>query len=186
MLIALAAVQSAVAQDIPMSPRQAGQLACISDRLIKADADMLIANVYTRGDTEGDDYDKTVEAMDVAMVGCQVQHGWSDEETNLAASVGMFQIILDANVARFSNSPGVTEAAFQQLGEVLTGLPESDKNILMDGVWRDDPAVLQRLSDRLIAAGIPKDPLILAHAILIMEAKLVVTYGTMDWVKLTP
>lgn len=184
-LIAIA-VQSAHAQDVHLSAKQAEQLACISDWMVEAEMDVLLADVYARGDTEGEDYEKTAEEMDVAMLECKKQHGWTDAQTNLAAEVGMFQIVLDANTYRLANSTGVTDAAFGQLGAVLTALPEGDQQILMDGAWRDDEAVLKRLTDRLIAAGIPKNSTILAYAILLMEAKLIVTYGQLDWVKMTP
>jgi hypothetical protein len=55
----------------------------------------------------------------------------------------------------------------------------------MDGGWRENDALLKRVSDLLIAAGLPSDSTVLAFALLIMEAKLVVTYSTMDWAELT-
>lgn len=176
----------ALAQEIQMSPKQAKELACISDWLVKAKMDVLISDVYARGEMEGEDFEDVSDAMDTAMIECQDQHDWTDEQTNIAAEVGMFQMILDVNSYKLGNSAGITDASFDQLGVVLSATPESDQAILMGGDWRNDEAVLRRLSERLQAAGLPKNPNVLGYAILVMEAKLIVTFGTMDWVKVRP
>ena len=97
----------------------------------------------------------------------------------------MFQIVLDNFSLALSGSKGVTDSAFDQIGTVLSVMPADDRNILMHGGWRENDALLKRVSDRLIAAGLPSDSTVLAFAFLIMEAKLVVTYSTMDWAELT-
>lgn len=185
-IAALAATQPALAQEIQMSKKQAEELACISDRLVKAKMDVLISDVYSRGDIEGEDFKEVSDAMDMAMIECQDQHDWTDAQTNIAAEVGMFQLVMDVNSYKLGNSAGVTDATFHQLGAVLSAMPESDQSILMGGAWREDEAVLRRLSERLVAAGLPNNPMVLGYAMLVMEAKLIVTYGTMDWVKIRP
>jgi hypothetical protein len=185
-LVVISAAQAALAQEIQMSARQAEELACISNRLVEARMDVLITDVYVRGEMEGEDFEDVSDAMDEAMIHCQDQHGWTDAQTNIAAEVGMFQMIMDVNSYKLGNSAGITDAAFHQLGAVLSATPESDQAILMGGGWRDDEAVLKRLSERLLAAGLPKNPTILGYAILVMEAKLMVTFGAMDWVKIRP
>lgn len=176
----------AVAQTIAMTPEQDKQLACITDRLVAEKADATIAQVYASGDKAGAKVDTAFIAMDNAMIACQDQHAWSDEQTNLAAEIGMLQVVLDNYSWMLSESPGVTDESFAQLSAVLSATPSDDQGILMDGAWRDDEALIKRVSDRLVAAGLPRDPDILAYAFLVMEAKLVVTHGTMDWIALKP
>ena len=169
----------------PLSPVQAKQLACISDRLIEEKVDASIARVYASGDEQGQEYEANIKAMDAAMLACQRQYSWSNDQTNLAAQIAMFQIVLDNFSLALSGSKGVTDSAFDQIGTVLSAMPADDRNILTDGGWRENDALLKRVSDRLIAAGLPSDSTVLAFALLIMEAKLVVTYSTMDWAELT-
>lgn len=182
-VILVAAGGTALAQT-PPSPAQAKELACISDRLVAAKLDASIARIYASGDQLGTEHEANVKAMDAAMIACQQQYKWSDDRTNLAAQIAMFQIVLDNFSLALSGSKGVTGAAFDQIGAVLTALPAADRNILMDGSWRDDDALTKRVSDRLVTAGLPSDSTVLAFALLIMEAKLVVTYSTMDWLEL--
>lgn len=185
-LAACLVAQPALAQDIAMTPDQARQLACISDRITGAKLNTLMATVYARGDQEGADFQKVSDAMDAAMLACKTQHRWSDVQTSIAAEVGMFQIVLDAYSARLAAGRGITDASWEQLGAVLSATPDADQQILLDGVWRKDQAVLKRFTDRLIAAGFPKDSIVLSDAMLVMEAKLIVTYSTMDWLDLKP
>lgn len=185
-IVAVMAAGPAMAQDVKLSPKQAEQLACISNWLVKDKKDVMIADVYARGDRAGKDFETVSGAMDTAMVTCQQQHKWTDDQTNLAAQVGMFQLIYDANYIRLTKSPGVTDKSFEQIGAVLSAMPREDQDLLNTGAWRDDKAFLKRASDRLIAAGLPENSTTLAFAMLMMEAKLVVTFGQMDWVKLTP
>ncbi len=175
----------ALAQSPQMTPAKAKQLACISDRLVAEKVDVSIAQVYARGDEKGQEYDANVKAMDEAMVACQQQYKWTDHQTNLAAQVGMFQIVMDNFSHALSKSKGVTPAAFDQLGTVLTALPRADQDVILDGAWRDNDPLIKRVSAQLIAAGLPSDSTVLAFAFLIMEAKLVVTYSTMDWAEIT-
>lgn len=167
-----------------LSPAEAKELACISENLIRQNADAALARFYASGDAEGDGYQASVEAMDAAMVACQQQYGWSDERTNLAAEIGMFQAVLDNFSIALSGSKGVSDAAFDQIGLVLTAMPAADRALLLHGGWREDDALTKRIAESLTAAGLPNDSTVLAFAFLIMEAKLVITYGTMDWVKL--
>ncbi len=185
-LAACLVVQPALAQDIAMTSDQAKQLACIGKRIVDAKLSTLMATVYASGKTEGADFDKVSLAMDEAMLACKIQHKWTDVQTNIAAEVSMFQIVLDAYAVRLAAAPGFTDAWFEKLGAVLTATPEADRVILLDGVWRNDQAALKRFTDRLVAAGLPKDSVILSDAMLVMEAKLIVTYSTMDWVELKP
>jgi hypothetical protein len=181
--ILVAAGGTALAQT-PPSPAQARELACISDRLVADKVDASIARIYANGDEQGTEYDANIKAMDAAMIACQQQYKWSNDRTNLAAQIAMFQIVLDNFSRALSGSRGVTDAAFDQIGAVLTAMPAADRDILMGGEWREDDALTKRVSDRLIAAGLPSDATVLAFAFLIMEAKLVVTYSTMDWLEL--
>ena len=185
-LAAFLVTQPVLAQDVPMTSQQATQLACIGKRIVDAKLSTLMATVYASGKTEGADFDKVSLAMDEAMLACKNQHKWTDVQTNIAAEVSMFQIVLDAYAVRLAAAPGFTDAWFEKLGSVLTATPEADQVILLDGVWRNDQAVLKRFTDRLVAAGLPKDSVILSDAMLVMEAKLIVTYSTMDWVDLQP
>lgn len=185
-LAAFLVAQPALAQDIQMTSQQATQLACIGKRIVGADLHTLMATVYASGKTEGADFDKVALAMDEAMLACKTQHKWNDVQTNIAAEVSMFQIVLDAYAIRLAASPGFTDSWFEKLGAVLTETSDADQQILLDGVWRNDQAVLKRFTDRLVAAGLPKDSIILSDAMLVMEAKLIVTYSTMDWVALKP
>ena len=182
--VSIIAAGGAAFAQTSLSPAQAKELACISDRLVAAKVDASIARIYASGDQQGQEYEANVKAMDAAMIGCQQQYKWSDDRTNLAAQIAMFQIVLDNFSRALSESKGVTDASFGQVGAVLSAMPADDRNILMDGGWRNNDALLKRVSDRLIAAGLPSDSAVLAFAFLTMEAKLVVTYGTMDWVKL--
>lgn len=169
-----------------MTPAQEKQLACITDRLAADKADATIAQVYASGEQTGEKFDKAFASMDAAMIACSQQYDWSDEQTNLAAEIGMFQAVLDNYGWMLAESPGVTDASFEQVGAVLSATPAADQGILMNGGWREDDALTKRVSDSLIAAGLPRDPSILAYAFLMMEAKLVVTHGTIDWVELEP
>lgn len=183
-LVAGAACGPALAQ-ANLTPAKAKQLACISDRLIAEKVDASIARVYARGDEQGQEYDANIKAMDEAMVACQQQHKWTNDQTNLAAQVAMFQIILDNFSLTLSNTKGVTDTAFDQIGTVLTAMPREDRDIILNGAWRDNDPLIKRVSNGLVAAGLPKDSNVLAYAFLIMEAKLVVTYSTMDWDEIT-
>lgn len=176
----------AVAQTIAMTPEQERQLACITDRLVADNADAAVAQAYASGEQEEATFETAVAAMDSAMLACQEQYDWSDAQTNLAAEIAMFQTVLDNYSWMLGDSPGVTDKSFDQLGAVLSATPASDQGILMDGAWREDDGLIKRLSDRLVAAGLPRDPDILAYAFLVMEAKLVVTHGTKEWVGLKP
>lgn len=185
-LAALVLALPAVAQDVSMTSQQATQLACIGKRIVDAKLHTLMATVYASGQTTGADFDKVSLAMDAAMLACKTQHKWSDIQTNIAAEVSMFQIVLDAYAIRLSAAPGFTNAWFEKLGAVLTETSDADQQILLDGVWRNDQAVQKRFTDRLVAVGFPKDSIVLSDAMLVMEAKLIVTYSTMDWVELKP
>jgi len=180
-VIASSGIAMAQAQ---LSPAQTKQLACISDRLIAEKVDASIARTYASGDQSGQEYEANLIAMDTAMIACQQQYKWSDNRTNLAAQVAMFQIVLDNFSLALRGSKGITDASFDQIGTVLTAMPAADRDTLMDGGWREDAAAMKRISDSLIAAGLSSDPTILAYAFLVMEAKLIVTYSTMDWADL--
>lgn len=169
----------------PPTATQAKEIACISDRLIAEKLDASIARSYARGDQEGQEYDAGVKAMDVAMIACQQQYRWSDDQTNLAAQIALFQIVLDNFSLALSGSKGVTDGAFDTIGTVLTAMPPEDRDIFLQGNWRADDPLIKRTSDRLIAAGLPSDSTVLAFIFLIIEAKLVVTFGTMDWLELS-
>lgn len=177
---------SAFGQSVTLTSNQETQLVCINDLLVAGKADASIARVYARGDNEGQEYEANINAMDKAMVACQLQHKWSDEQTNLAAEIALFQIVLDNFSRTLGDTPGITETAFEQIGAALTATPQADQRLLMAGGWRDNAGLMKRMSDRLIVAGLPGDPKVFAYALLIMESKLVVTYGTMDWAKLNP
>ena len=74
-LMAIATTQPALAQDIKMSPKQAEQLACISDWLVKDKKDVLVADVYARGDQEGKDHRASNPVHDDENAECDVGDG---------------------------------------------------------------------------------------------------------------
>jgi hypothetical protein len=182
-LAAMLAVAPAFAQNVQLTDKQSAQLTCISDWLYKGVYAQLLANVYVAGETAGEDFDASAGAMDMAMIECQDKNAWTDAQTNLAAEIGMYDIIYEEVGQLFSKKDGVTSDHFNKLADVLNAMPVTDRNGIYDGVWRDDAALVKRVHDSLKAAGVPANDTTLHYGFLLLEANLIITYGEMQWAK---
>jgi hypothetical protein len=167
-----------------LTKMQSEEMTCVYQALADANDAFMVADVYASSGADTEDAKEAQHAIDAAVAQCKADHGWKDERTALAASIGLYGSLIDWGEERLLGAVGVEQSEYMKIADVLNATSPADLEAFASGGWRADKAVQMRAANALVAIGIPNDPTILKYAILYMEGKVATMAATNRWASL--
>lgn len=163
-----------------LSNAQTEELYCIHSVLVEDANASAVALYAVTGESKHKEASGKAEAA--ARTACAEKYKWSSEQTDVAASVGVWALVVDAAEADLSRA-GFSGEAIGKIFDIANTLTDEDiEKAAREHGDKSGEAIVQRLKAMLVEGGLPDDEMLLAVALVLLDASSNETYAADEWV----
>ena len=187
--VTLAAPATAYAQpggSGAMSTAEWDEFSCIYTELMVLEDDEFydVVDAYILEATEGDLYERALEALMPAVESCTDTHEWSADEQEIAMTMGIAGTVADALEGALLEA-GVSEDDLDEMIALVDEMSDDDVYMFLAEDWRRDVEFLDRIGNDLIARGAPDDQDGVSQAIVLIETYLIGMFQAERWLDIS-
>lgn len=180
----LCAAMPAAAQSTynDLTDDQLSELYCVADYLDLFTGTAKVVDAYTGGDPNTEGFAQVDADVQEASGICMEEYAWDEEEAGPLTMIGLYSLIGDEMELRLGQA-GVDEEGLDAIYGAADLISDADLNAFIDGVWLDDAALTQRVTDALAKKGIGGDGVV-KNAMFLMEAYIIVAVTIDSWLSM--
>ncbi|OYX49342.1 MAG: hypothetical protein B7Y90_08035 [Alphaproteobacteria bacterium 32-64-14] len=165
-----------------MDPDEWDEFSCIYTELMVLEDDEFydVVDAYILEATEGDLYERALEALMPAVESCTDTHEWSADEQEIAMTMGIAGTVADALEGELL-AAGLSEDELDDMIALVDEMSDDDVYMFLAEDWRRDEEFLERMGDDLVARGAPDDDDGISQAIVLIETYLIGMFQAERW-----
>lgn len=169
-----------------MSTAEWDEFSCIYTELMVLEDDEFydVVDAYILEATEGDLYERALAALLPAVESCTDTHEWSEDEQEIAMTMGIAGTVADAMEGELL-AAGLSEEELDEVIALVDEMSDDDVYMFLAEDWRRDEEFLERMGDDLIARGAPEDDDGVSQAIVLLEAYLIGMFQAERWLDIS-
>lgn len=158
------------------------EFSCIYSELMVLEDDEYfdVVDAYILESTEGELYERALDALMPAVEFCSEEHVWSADEQEIAMTMGIAGTVADALEGELLAS-GLSEEELDEVIALVDEMSDDDLYMFIAEDWRRDEDFMDRMAIELIARGAPDDEDGIAQAIVLIEAYLIGMFQAERW-----
>lgn len=168
-----------------MASAQWDEFSCIYTSLIGLDDDAYysVVDAYMQELTDGDLYEEAVTAIMPAVEDCSAEFGWSDEEQEIAMTMGIAGTVADA-LEGYLLDEGYSEEELDDIISLVDTISDDEVFAFIADDWRRDDAFLAGMSAHLAGKGVSGDEVLVDHCMVLLETYLIGMFQAEKWMDL--
>ena len=169
-----------------MSTAEWDEFSCIYTELMVLEDDEFydVVDAYILEATEGDLYERALEALMPAVESCTDTHEWSADEQEIAMTMGIAGTVADALEGELL-AAGLSEGDLDKMIALVDEMSDDDVYMFLAEDWRRDVEFLDRIGNDLIARGAPDDQDGVSQAIVLIETYLIGMFQAERWLDIS-
>ncbi len=168
-----------------MASAQWEEFSCIYTSLIGLDDDAYfsVVEAYMQELTEGDLYEEALTAIMPAVEDCSSEFDWSDEEQEIAMTMGIAGTVADA-LEGYLLDEGYSEEELDDIISLVDTISDDEVFAFIADDWRRDDDFLAGMSVHLAGKGVSGDEVLVDHCMVLLETYLIGMFQAEKWMDL--